>query len=430
MGVEVSRLSNGMTVATETLPSIESVALGVWIKSGARNERDDEHGMAHLLEHMAFKGTSSRTAFQIASEIENVGGEINAATSVETTSYYARVLADNVPLAVDILADILTDSRFDPAELEREQHVILQEIGAAHDTPDDIVFDKFTETAYRHQTIGRSILGTPETVKSFTSRQIHDFINRQYAAERMVVVAAGDVQHDAFVREVEKRFGTFRSKSDNQLATYAQYVGGDFRENRDLMDAQIILGFEGRAYHVRDFYASQVLSMILGGGMSSRLFQEVREKRGLCYSVYAFHWGFSDTGIFGVHSATGQSDISKLIPVIVDELQKAGESISEEELNRARAQYRAGLIMSAESASSRASQIARQLLLFGRPIAKEELMERLSALTVERLRDLSSRLFSTTPTIAAVGPIGKLAPYEAIRDALPGQETSPRRRAV
>ncbi|MEP9385729.1 pitrilysin family protein [Mesorhizobium sp. KR9-304] len=430
MGVEVSRLSNGLTVATETLPSIESVALGVWVKSGARNERDDEHGMAHLLEHMAFKGTSRRSAFEIASEIENVGGEINAATSVETTSYYARVLTDDVPLAVDILADILTDSNFDAAELEREQHVILQEIGAAHDTPDDIVFDKFTETAYRHQTIGRSILGTPETVQSFTSAQIHDFINRQYGAERMVVVAAGDIKHDAFVREVEKRLGSFRSKSDGLVPNYAQYIGGDFRENRDLMDAQIILGFEGRAYHVRDFYASQVLSMILGGGMSSRLFQEVREKRGLCYSVYAFHWGFSDTGIFGVHSATGQSDISKLIPVIVDELQKAGEGISQDELNRARAQYRAGLIMSGESASSRASQIARQLLLFGRPIAKEELMERLSALTVERLRDLSSRLFSTTPTIAAVGPIGKLAPYEAIRDALPGQETSLRRRAV
>jgi predicted Zn-dependent peptidase len=430
MGVEVSRLSNGLTVATETLPSIESVALGVWIKSGARNERDDEHGMAHLLEHMAFKGTARRSAFQIASEIENVGGEINAATSVETTSYYARVLTDDVPLAIDILADILTESKFDPDELQREQHVILQEIGAAHDTPDDIVFDKFTETAYRHQTIGRSILGTPETVKSFTSKQIHDYIERQYGAERMVVVAAGDVRHDEFVREVERRFGGFRSKAESVVPTYAQYIGGDFRENRDLMDAQIILGFEGRAYHVRDFYASQVLSMILGGGMSSRLFQEVREKRGLCYSVYAFHWGFSDTGIFGVHSATGQSDISKLIPIIVNELQKAGDDISEDELNRARAQYRAGLIMSGESASSRASQIARQLLLFGRPIAKEELMERLSALTIGRLRDLSSRLFSTTPTIAAVGPVGKLAPYEAIREALPGQDPGLRRRAV
>jgi len=430
MGVEVSRLSNGLTVATETLPHIESVALGIWVKSGARNEREDEHGIAHLLEHMAFKGTHRRTAWKIASEIENVGGEINAATSVETTSFYARVLADDVPLAIDILADILTDSKFDADELEREQHVILQEIGAAHDTPDDIVFDRFTETAFRHQTIGRSILGTPDTVRSFTSRQLHDYMERQYGAERMVVVAAGAVTHDAFVREVEKRLGTFRPKAEGALPQYAHYVGGDYREDRDLMDAQIVLGFEGRAYHVRDFYASQVLSMILGGGMSSRLFQEVREKRGLCYSVYAFHWGFSDTGIFGIHAATGQSDIATLVPVIVGELQRAGESIGEEELNRARAQYRAGLVMSAESAASRASQIARQLLLFGRPIPKEELVERLSALTIERLTDLSSRLFSSKPTVTAVGPVGTLASYEAIRDALPGQNASARKLAV
>jgi predicted Zn-dependent peptidase len=430
MGVEVSRLSNGLTVATETLPSIESVALGVWVKSGARNERDDEHGMAHLLEHMAFKGTSTRSAFEIASQIENVGGEINAATSVETTSFYARVLADDAPLAIDLLADILQDSEFDPDELEREQHVILQEIGAAHDTPDDVVFDRFTETAYRHQTIGRSILGTPETVKSFTSAQLHAFMERQYGADDMVVVAAGDIKHDVFVRDVEKRLGTFRSKSDSVMPQYAQYVGGDFREQRDLMDAQIVLGFEGRAYHVRDFYASQVLSMILGGGMSSRLFQEVREKRGLCYSVYAFHWGFSDTGIFGIHAATGQSDIAELVPVIISELQKSGDEILQEELDRARAQYRAGLIMSAESPASRASQIARQMLLFGRPIGKDELMERLSALTVERLSDLSSRLFSTKPTVTAVGPVGTLAPYEAIRDALTGSDPGIRKLAV
>ncbi|OQM74731.1 M16 family metallopeptidase [Manganibacter manganicus] len=419
MGVEVSRLSNGLTVATETLPSIESVALGVWVKSGARDERDEEHGMAHLLEHMAFKGTRRRSAFQIASEIEDVGGEINAATSVETTSFYARVLSADVPLAVDMLADILQESLFDPDELSREQHVILQEIGAAHDTPDDIVFDRFTETAFRHQTLGRSILGTPETVKSFTSKQLHDFIERQYGADRMIVVAAGDIRHDDFVREVEARLGGFRAKSTGTTPQYAQYVGGDFRENRDLMDAQIILGFEGRAYHVRDFYCSQVLSMILGGGMSSRLFQEVREKRGLCYSVYAFHWGFSDTGIFGVHAATGQSGMAELVPVIIRELERAGESIGQVELDRAHAQYRAGLIMSGENPASRASQIARQLLLFGRPVPKEELMERLAALTVDRLTDLSGRLFSTKPTLTAVGPVGALAPYESILEALP-----------
>jgi predicted Zn-dependent peptidase len=430
MGVEVSRLSNGLTVATETLPHIETVALGVWVKSGARDERNDEHGMAHLLEHMAFKGTSRRSAWQIASEIENVGGEINAATSVETTSFYARVLKDDVPLAIDILADILSDSSFDPDELEREQHVILQEIGAAHDTPDDIVFDRFTETAFRDQTLGRSILGTPETVKSFTSDQLRKFIERQYGADRMVVVAAGGVRHDDFVREVESRFGGFRSHAMVDEPTQANYVGGDFRETRDLMDAQIVLGFEGRAYHVRDFYASQVLSMILGGGMSSRLFQEVREKRGLCYSVYAFHWGFSDTGIFGVHAATGKEDIAELVPVIMEELRRAGRDISQEELNRARAQYRAGLMMSHESAASRASQIARQMLLFGRPIDTAELVDRLSKLTTDRLTDLSQRLFSTRPTVAAVGPVGTLPAFDTISDGLTGYAPAMRKVAI
>jgi predicted Zn-dependent peptidase len=430
MGVEVSRLSNGLTVATETLPHIESVALGVWVKSGARDEREGEHGLAHLLEHMAFKGTGSRSAWKIASEIEDVGGEINAATSIESTSFYARVLKDDVPLAIDILSDILMDSKFDPSELEREQHVILQEIGAAHDTPDDIVFDRFTETAYLNQTLGRSILGTPETVKSFNPAQLRQFMARQYGAERMVVVAAGGVQHDAFVREVEKRLGSFQEKATSEPPQPAFYVGGDYREQRDLMDAQIVLGFEGRAYHARDFYASQVLSMILGGGMSSRLFQEVREKRGLCYSVYAFHWGFSDTGIFGIHAATGSGDLPELVPVIVDELHRAGESITQEELNRARAQYRAGLMMSHESVSSRASQIARQMMLFGRPVTTDELVDRLSKLTVERLTDLSGRLFSTRPTLASVGPVEHLPDYETINRSLTGLAPDARKLAI
>lgn len=431
MRVEVSRLSNGMTVATETIPHLESVALGVWIKSGSRNEDDDEHGIAHLLEHMAFKGTGKRSAWQIASDIENVGGEINAATSVETTAFYARVLKNDMPLAIDILADILTDSRFDEEELAREQHVVLQEIGAAHDTPDDIVFDRFTETAFRHQTIGRSILGTPETVQSFTSKQLRTYMERQYGADRMVVVATGAVGHDEFVKEAEKQLGGYRAKADSKIPLYANYVGGDYRESRDLMDAQIVLGFEGRAFHVRDFYASQILAMTLGGGMSSRLFQEVREKRGLCYSVYAFHWGFSDTGIFGIHAATGKEDIEELVPVILDQLKHAGENILQEELDRARAQYRAGLLMSGESASSRAAQIARQMLLFGRPVTTEELLDRLSKVTTERLTDLAGRLFcDVKPTLTAIGPIGTLAPFETIGDALAGSANGAQRLAV
>ncbi|MCV0348883.1 MAG: insulinase family protein [Nitratireductor sp.] len=430
MGVEVSRLSNGLTVATETLPHLETVALGIWVKSGSRNEYENEHGIAHLLEHMAFKGTSKRTARQIATDIEDVGGEINAATSVETTAFFARVLSADMPLAVELLSDILTDSKFDPHELEREQHVILQEIGAAHDIPDDIVFDRFTETAFRHQALGRSVLGTPETVQSFTSDQLRGFLERQYSADRMVIVAAGGLKHEDFVREVENRLGSFRAKAEGVAPQYAHYVGGDFREHRDLMDAQIILGFEGRAYHMRDFYASQVLSTILGGGMSSRLFQEVREKHGLCYSVYAFHWGFSDSGIFGIHAATGKSDIEELVPLLLGELQKAGQSIGQDELDRARAQYRAGLMMARENPASRASQIARQLLLYGRPIDVDELMDRLSNLTVDRLTDLSQRLFTSKPTLAAIGPVGTLAPFETIQDALTDQGPMPRKLAV
>ncbi len=412
MGVDISRLSNGLTIVTHTMAQIESVALGIWVKSGSRNERAEEHGIAHMLEHMAFKGTENRTAYQIATDIEDVGGEINAATSVETTAYFARVLKDDMPLAVDILADIITSSKFEEEELEREKQVVLQEINATQDTPDDIVFDYFTETAFRHQTIGRPILGTPDSVRSFTSDNLRSFMNEHYSADRMIVIAAGAVEHEQFVREVESRLGSFRAHSVAPLTDLANYVGGDFREYRNLKDAQVLIGFAGRAYHMRDYYASQILSIILGGGMSSRLFQEVREKRGLCYSIYAFHWGFSDTGLFGIHTATNEDGLAELVPVVLEELYKASKSISQKELDRARAQYRANLTMSRESPSSRMQMIARQMSLYGRPIPSSELMERLSLITVDRLADLAERLFiDSKPTLAAVGSVGSLVSY-------------------
>ncbi|MCT6871168.1 MAG: insulinase family protein [Bartonella sp.] len=412
MGVDISRLSNGLTIVTHTMAQIESVALGIWVKSGSRNERAEEHGIAHMLEHMAFKGTENRTAYQIATDIEDVGGEINAATSVETTAYFARVLKDDMPLAVDILADIITSSKFEEEELEREKQVVFQEINATQDTPDDIVFDYFTETAFRHQTIGRPILGTPDSVRSFTSDNLRSFMNEHYSADRMIVIAAGAVEHEQFVREVESRLGSFRAHSVAPLTDLANYVGGDFREYRNLKDAQVLIGFEGRAYHMRDYYASQILSIILGGGMSSRLFQEVREKRGLCYSIYAFHWGFSDTGLFGIHTATNEDGLAELVPVVLEELYKASKSISQKELDRARAQYRANLTMSRESPSSRMQMIARQMSLYGRPIPSSELMERLSLITVDRLADLAERLFiDSKPTLAAVGSVGSLVSY-------------------
>ncbi|MDQ0319457.1 putative Zn-dependent peptidase [Pararhizobium capsulatum DSM 1112] len=417
-----------MTVVTETMPHLESVALGVWIKSGSRDETNEEHGIAHLLEHMAFKGTARRSARDIAEQIENVGGEVNAATSTETTSYYARILKDDVPLAVDILADILTESSFDHEELEREQQVILQEIGAANDTPDDVVFDRFAETAFANQTIGRPILGTPETVLSFTPDQIRAYLARNYTTDRMFVVGAGAIDHDSFVRQAEERFASLPEVAAGPQASQpAHYIGGDVRESRDLMDAQVLLGFEGKAYHARDFYCSQILANILGGGMSSRLFQEVREHRGLCYSVYAFHWGFSDTGIFGVHAATGGENLPELMPVIIEELRKSSMQIDQQEIDRARAQIRAQLLMGQESPAARAGQIARQMMLYGRPIPNEELMERLQGITIERLKDLAGRLFfDTIPTLSAIGPVDKLAPMDDILGALSNGTHHPR----
>jgi predicted Zn-dependent peptidase len=418
MSVEVTKLGNGLTVVTEHMPHLESAALGAWVKAGARNERPEQHGVAHLLEHMAFKGTQRRNAAQIAEEIENVGGDVNAATSAETTSYYARILRDDVGLGVDILHDILANSVFEQQELEREQHVILQEIGAAHDTPDDLVFDLFQSAAYAGQPIGRPILGTPETVSNFRQSDLKEYLKTFYCGPGMVFSAAGHVSHDELVGQAERTFGKFAA-SNAPEAPAAIYTGGEAILNRDIQEAQIVLGFEGRAYQARDFYASQLLAMILGGGMSSRLFQEIREKRGLCYSVYAFHWAFSDSGIFGIHAATGGDDVAELVPVILDELQRASESITTEEADRARAQIRASLLMSLESPAARSGQIARQILLYGRPVTIEELTDRLAAISTERLKDLAGRMFSShNPTLAAVGPVENIMSQQEIAHRL------------
>lgn len=405
MSVRVSRLSSGLRVVTHEMNHLESSALGVWVAAGSRCEREHEHGLSHLLEHMAFKGTSRRTAIDIAEEIEAVGGEVNAATSIETTSYYARVLKEDVPLAVDILSDILRNSTFDPEELAREQHVILQEIGAALDTPEDRVYDLFTEAAYPGQPIGRTILGTPETVTAAGSPMLSAYLSEHYCGPSMIVSAAGAIDHDRLVAISEERFNGLGS-DDTPTPSVARYHGGEVRESRDLMETQIMLGFEGVPYSSRDFYTAQILASALGGGMSSRLFQEVRERRGLCYSIYAFHWSFADTGIFGVHAATGPSDVSELMPVVIGELERAAHDISEKELHRARAQLRAGLLMTLESPAARAGQIARQLLLFGRVIPTEELVAKIEAISVDDIRDLATRIFTgSTPTLAAVGAI-------------------------
>jgi predicted Zn-dependent peptidase len=414
VSLQSTTLDNGMVVLTDDMPHLESASLGVWVKAGARSERKAEHGISHLLEHMAFKGTTSRTALQIAEAIEDVGGDLNAATSIEHTGYFARVLKEDVVLAADILSDILQNSLFDEKELEREQQVIVQEIGAARDNPDDHVFDLFQAAAFPEQPIGRTILGTVDSVREFKPEVIRKYMNRNYVGDHMVMAAAGNVDHDGLVQVAQQRFAELKANGA-PAPQRAEYKGGEERLVSEHEQAHIVLGFEGRAYNSDGFYAAQVLASILGGGMSSRLFQEVREKRGLCYSVYAFHWAFADSGVFGVAAATGEDEVSDLMPVVIDELRRATETITDEEVIRVRNQIRAGLLMSLESPSARAGQLARQQILWGRPIPMAETVERINRITAQRVKDVAEQIFlSGIPTLAGIGPIDAMPDLEAV----------------
>jgi predicted Zn-dependent peptidase len=302
--IRVSTLNNGLRVASDPMDTVETVSVGVWIEAGARDEDATVNGASHLIEHMVFKGTERRDARSIAEEIEAVGGHLNAHTSREYTAYYAKVLKDDAALAVDILADIVQNAKLDAEELERERAVVIQEIMQSHDTPDDIVFDRFQEAAFPRQPIGRSVLGTAELIRNIPREALVAYVNAHYRASGIVLAAAGRIEHDRLLALANDAFGRLEAGAAKQREP-AVYVGGDCRENRDLEQAHIILGFEGLAYRDPDFYALSVLSTLLGGGMSSRLFQEIREKRGLVYSIYSFPSSFVDGGVFGIYAGAG-----------------------------------------------------------------------------------------------------------------------------
>jgi predicted Zn-dependent peptidase len=418
MTVEVTRLPSGLVVVTDQMSHLETASLGVWVGSGSRDEHRDEHGISHLLEHMAFKGTSRRTARQIAEEIEAVGGDLNAATSVETTAYYARVLRADVPLALDVLSDILTDPAFDPEELIREQNVIVQEIGATDDAPDDLVFDYLQTTAFPDQSVGRSILGTPTSVRSFDARRLRSYLARNYRAPDMVVAAAGAVDHAAVVAEVEHRFSGFTGPAA-AVPEVARFDGGSRIEARDLEQVHIALALEGVPQRDPSLYSLHVFTNVLGGGMSSRLFQEVREIRGLCYAIYAFHSPYSDTGLFGLYAGTDAVDAPELMRVVVDQIGSTAETVTEAEVARAKAQMKAGLLMALESSSARVDQLARQMIAYGRPIPVDEIVARVEAVTVESARAAGRALIARSrPAVTALGPGRGLESAAAIAESL------------
>ena len=404
MSVEVTRLPTGLTIVTDSMPHLQTASLGIWVGSGSRDEEPNEHGISHLLEHMAFKGTKRRSARQIVEEVEQVGGDLNAATSSETTAYFASVLKTDMPLAVDVLSDILANPTFDPAELKREQNVIVQEIGASEDNPDDLVFDYLQSTAFPNQPIGRAILGTRETVCSFRDTNLRAYLARNYRGPDMVFAATGAVEHSAVVAEVERRFGQFNGPAA-PLPLPASFRGGTKLEARDLEQVHIALALEGLSQKHPDYFSLQVFTIVLGGGMSSRLFQEVREKRGLCYTISAFHAPYSDTGMFGIYAGTDSGDVKELMRVAVDETAAAAGNITEAEVNRAKAQIKVGLLMALESSGARARQLASQILTYGRPLPIEEIVARIDNVSVASTRAAGSALMARArPAIAALGP--------------------------
>ncbi|MDJ0947133.1 MAG: pitrilysin family protein [Kiloniellales bacterium] len=417
MTVEVSRLENGLTIASDRIDGVETAALGAWVGVGTRHEAPEVNGVAHLLEHMAFKGTARRSAQDIAEEIEAVGGHLNAYTSRENTAYYARVLADDVPLAVDMIADILQYPSFDEIELAREREVVLQEIGQAHDTPDDIVFDHFQETAYPEQALGRPVLGRAEVVRGLGRDTLVDYLARHYRGPNLVIAAAGRVDHDRFVALAEEAFGGLPAEAERPEQE-AHYTGGEYREERALEQVHLVIGLP--AVGIRDpaYYTLSVLSTLFGGGMSSRLFQEVREKRGLVYSIYSFTAAFTDGGVFGIYAGTGAAQVGELVPLVGGELRRLAEDAGAAEVARAKAQLKANILMGRESTGARCEQLAQQLLIYGRPLPVAEIVAKIDAIDVSAVRELAARLAAGSPTLASLGPLNGARPFEDLARSL------------
>ncbi len=416
MSVQTTTLKNGLRVVSDKLSHVETVTVGAWVDVGSRFEEQPENGLSHMLEHMAFKGTKRRTALDIAEEVENVGGYLNAYTSREHTTYYARLLKEDLELGVDVLGDILQNSTFSEEELERERGVIIQEIGQAEDTPDDVVFDLLQSAAYPAQPMGRPILGTIDLVNGFDRNDLANYMKNHYRAEQMAIVAAGNLDHDEFVNMVSDHFDGLKQTraAKKQKAVYS---GGEKRLERDLEQVNLLFGFDGISFNDPDYYTSQVMSMIYGGGMSSRLFQEVREKRGLVYSVYSYMGSYVDGGTFAVHAGTGPDQVEELVPVIANEFHKMTEYVSDEEVARAVAQIKAGILMSLESTTSRMEQLGRQQMIFGRHVSREEVLDKISRVDVAAVKKCAKRLLTNSRlSLGAIGPLDNLDDHEIISD--------------
>jgi predicted Zn-dependent peptidase len=395
-------LDNGIRVVSQEMPDHRSVSLGIWVENGSRHESTRENGISHFIEHLLFKGTERRSAAQIAEEMDAIGGVLNAFTAKEHTCYYAKILDEDLPLAIDLLTDIFLHSVFDADEIERERSVILQEISQAEDTPDDYIHDLFSLDFFKDHPLARPICGSAETVNSFRRQDFLTFFKSRYRPRRVVVAAAGHLRHDELVQAFNERLGSVRDsvhdgRSDSEDGDGApEMQSGIFQHTKSLEQAHLCLGVSGvhQTHPLR--YVAYVLNTLLGGGMSSRLFQEIREKRGKAYSVYSFSSSYKDVGYLGVYAGTSLEWVEEVVDLILKELkQLAAGDIKEEEIRRTQGQLVGSMMLGLESTDSWMSHIARNEIYFGKPITTDEICRGIRAVSRDAVLDLASTLFGS-----------------------------------
>ena len=412
-------LPSGLRIVTEELPTVRSAAFGVWVNVGSRDETPSVAGASHFLEHLLFKGTKRRNAMEISSTIEAVGGEMNAFTGKEYTCFYARVLDKNLPLAVDVISDLITSSIVLPEDVDAERGVVLEEIHMRDDDPGDLIHDLFTETLYGDTPLGRPILGTVESISGMSRNSVNGYYKRRYRPSDLVVAVAGNINHDEVVSQAKRTFAadgflSERAKpSEPRSAGAVKHQGmGEFRVlAKETEQAHVLLGMPGISRNDERRFALGVLNSALGGGMSSRLFQEIREKRGLAYSVYSYTQQFAGSGLFGVYAGCQPVKVHEVLKITRDILADVAENgLRDEELDRAKGQAKGGLVLGLEDTGSRMSRIGKSELMFGDLKTIDQMLADIDAVTPEDVRGVASNVLGKRPTLAVIGPFkGKAA---------------------
>lgn len=396
---------NGARIVLENIPTVRSAAIGIWIKTGSRNEKPELNGISHFLEHMFFKGTTTRNAREIAESFDSIGGQVNAFTSKEYTCYYAKVLDNHASFALEILSDMFFNSTFDEEELKKEKNVVLEEIKMYEDTPDDIVHDLLSEAVYEKHPLGYPILGTEETLDTFTSETLKQYVHDMYTPDKVVISIAGNVD-ESMIQEVEKYFGSFTGSDIRTELIKPIFHQNQFTRKKETEQAHLCLGFEGLSIGHDDMYSLITLNNILGGSMSSRLFQEVREQRGLAYSVYSYHSSYQDSGLVTIYGGTGVNQLESLyetIQLTLDTLKREG--ISAKELRNSKEQLKGSLMLSLESTNSRMSRNGKNELLLETHRSLDRIVELIDEVTEEHVNKMAQQIFTDSYASSLVSPL-------------------------